>query len=119
MRCTQVIFGSLLLVLVLGSFIHGQTRSVSIDAPREISLFQPPVIRVTGLVPLPPVAISVIKRELDTDARIAREPMRMNVLRAIGRARPANAMNRNNRWPTLTSKTLRVSSPRRRLFDSR
>jgi len=58
--CIRVIVDSLLLVVVLGSFIHGQRPSVSIDAPREIAFFQPPVIRVTGLAPLQPITISVI-----------------------------------------------------------
>lgn len=59
MRHSRFACGPLLLVLVVTTSARGQTPSVSIEAPREISFFEAPIIRVTGLPPLHPITISV------------------------------------------------------------
>jgi dienelactone hydrolase len=58
MRYSAFTCGPWLLVVAVTALAHGQTPGVSIEAPREISFFEAPVIRVTGLPPLHPVTIS-------------------------------------------------------------
>jgi dienelactone hydrolase len=62
MRRAQFTCG-LLLVLVVATLAHGQTPSISIEARRDLSFFEAPVIRVSGLPPLHPITISATSGE--------------------------------------------------------